>query len=138
SAEQHDLAVARDLIVHVLDVFRRQADRPAYARALELDPASEVNDDDVFARVQPGLELLRRDARDPQLVDEVLPLRVLPHQVETEQREQEPTEPPTQCERALHDREYLVTEDVSQPDEGASPEQRAKRVVEEEVRQAHA
>jgi len=80
TAEERDLAIARNLAVPEVEVLERDVQRPGESLPIrvELDLVSQVDHQQRLARLDPLPQLLRRDARRAQLAD--VPAREPPDQ----------------------------------------------------------
>lgn len=94
-AEQDDLALARDLVVPLLQLLRGHVDGPGDGPGigLEVHGMAQVHDHEVLARVDPALELLGVDARDAQVAEEPEPLEIFPGEPGEKAASQEERQP---------------------------------------------
>jgi len=114
-AIQDDLALARDLLVALVDIFDRQMQGAGNDRrlGLEVDPVAHVDDQDLLAAVEHSLELCRRDPGDPDLLEESLARGELPGDVAAERGSQQRERPASELHGVLGDDLELVAETPS-------------------------
>ena len=113
TAEQDDVAIARDVDVARLQVFEGNAQGPRYGVHVALESAPDVHCHDLFAGFQHSSQLLRSDAVDREFSQEALALHEFPADPGSEQSHGQHHHTGTHAHRIVCHPVELAAEDVA-------------------------